>query len=354
MLGCDRAISSGSWTIDFYPLSNFNRFTSYSFLATFSSLISFPCSSALLPAVWRPDVPASPFEVAQFQNDCLDLLLVLAELAYIGTCTNTGFHWSFFWRLHCSPLSGCLFRGFLVLILKMQSISFIYVAGTITWGAVLHPQASNDSKHELLPGREEGCSENNSFPPKVWTSDVVAGWNEIAANQLLPFPLLTSRHCIPISHRRAIYNPHLQALLLKFQQHETLSQANREWGCLGQTSPGPFLRAGRQRCWSWGCFCLGDDTSPPCCDAPGDKQGHLGRGQVWVRPWHLLCHCRNCVLSQEWLIGSSQEEPSSQQCVLLPSSINTLLLLPLQWTNTPPFSSPTKHLFTALTKHTSI
>lgn len=127
---------------------------------------------------------------------------------------SSGFFWCWFWRCKVS-----------VLFMWQADLSNSLTSSGFKW-----------LKHELLPRREEGCSEHNSFSPKVWTLDAVAGWNERAANQLLPFPLLTSRHCIPISHRTAVYNPHLQALLLKLQQQETLSQANTESSCLGQTT----------------------------------------------------------------------------------------------------------------------
>lgn len=153
---------------------------------------------------------------------------------YIGTCRKTGFHWSFFLKATLFPLLWLPLQGFSGVDSEDARYQF-YLCGRQIWVS-LTSSGFKWLKHELLPGREEGCSEHNSFSPKVWTLDAVAGWNERAANQLLPFPLLTSRHCIPISHRTAVYNPHLQALLLKLQQQETLSQANTESSCLGQTT----------------------------------------------------------------------------------------------------------------------
>lgn len=138
MLGFDKAISSGSWT-HFYSLNHFNRFTSYSFLATFSSFISFPYSSAPLPAVWRPDVPASPSEVAQFQTDCLQIILVLSETQVFtgpsfeghtaphSLAASTGFFWCWFWRCKVWVLfmwQADLSKSYILGLQMIQNVNF--------------------------------------------------------------------------------------------------------------------------------------------------------------------------------------------------------------------------------------
>lgn len=332
LLGFDKAISSGSWTYIFIPYIILKDSLLTHFWLHFPHLFLSP----------SPQLLSQLFEDLMFQPHHLkwhNSKLVVCRLYWY--LQQHGF-------LLVLLLKATLFS---LLWLPLQGLSGVdsedaryqfYLCGRQIWVIVLHPQASNDSKHELLPRREEGCSEKNSFPPKVWTLYDVAGWNERAANQLLPFPLLTSRHCIPISHRAAIYNPHLQALLLKLQQQETLSQANRECSCLGHTTfltqPSPtsreaaglelrmFLPGWQHISTTLWCTWWRTETSR---ERPGVGQA--------MTP--LLSITAVTALSQEWLIGSSQEEPSTQQSALVPSSINTHLFLSLQWTNTPHPSS---------------
>lgn len=79
----------------FYPVSHPNRFTSYWFPTTFSSLVASPFSTPL-PAVWRPGVPSLPVWRGSIPNRLLT--------DYVDTCRNPGFNSSFFQKPHCPHL----------------------------------------------------------------------------------------------------------------------------------------------------------------------------------------------------------------------------------------------------------
>lgn len=172
----NKDISSGSWTIRFYPLNHSNRFTSYPFPATFCSLIASPFSysSTPLPAVWKPGIPGHLIWRGTTPNR------LFAD--YIYTCRNIGFLWSSFWKPHCHNLVW-LPLYFVVVVVDPEDVKYQFSScGRPAWIINLDPQASNYSKHKLLTGRKEGCLENNSFLPKVWTLGASSGWNESTAN----------------------------------------------------------------------------------------------------------------------------------------------------------------------------
>lgn len=313
-------------TTCFYPLSDSNRFTSYWFPATFSSLVASPFSYSPtpLPAVWSPGIPSLPVWRGTIPNR---LFAITSILAAAQVFIDPSF------ESHAVPtFSGCL--SFFVVVDSEDARYHFYLCGRQAWIIILDPQASNNSKHELLPGREGGCSENNSFPPKVWTLDAFAEWNERAANQLLPLPLRTWRRCTPITHITAVYNPHLQALLLK--RYNNREQQAR-WTVHARRienipCPAPSVWMARQRSAGAEDAFLPRwqhvPTAPSRAGTPRERPGVGRRWAEWGHDTFSKRRCRNVCsyLHQEWLIGSvHRNSRAPKQSVLSPNSVNSLL-----------------------------
>lgn len=187
------------------------------------------------------------------------------------------------------------------------------------------------------------------------------------------------RHCTPISHITAVYNPYLEALLLK-NNNNRKQQARRTVHacCLGvENIPRPALpyRAARQQSAGAGDVFLRRwqhvSTTLWCtCWRTGTPRERPGVGQRWVKAGHdtfCKCHYSNMCSyrHQEWLIGSVyRSSPAPKQSVLLPNSISCLLqnwqtvFFSRQWTNTHPSllqPSSKHHLFHSTEKtHTAL